>query len=468
MARSKVRRVLRFDNLEARQLLSAGGPTNEEQYMLQLINEARTNPAAAAAQITSNLTPEVEETLQYYNVNLQAVEQTIANATPQPPVAWNADLAAAALTQSNYQAQNQVQSHNGANGSTPLQRIQQAGYTNVVSNNENAYAYSQSALEAMQAFLIDWGVPSDGHRITIQQPNTSAQNAYRDVGIGIVQTPANSSVGPEVVTQDFASQANEQAQVVGVAYDDNAHTNFYEPGEGQGGLQIDAVNLQTGQVFSTQTWSSGGYELALAPGQYRLIASLNNEVFQASNITVGNVNIEQDFVLTNTWQGGTRASAIAAATPVAAPPVTSSQPTPAAMPTMLLVNPFATKSTSQPTPGSATTSQTTPASTPTVTVVNPFATQATSQTTPASTPTVTINSLATQAISQPTPASAPIVTINPFAAAESSDVTPSPTQPITINPFATSQVAPASTSSTPGSMLALFANSWSAWNASVG
>ncbi len=479
MARSKVRRVLRFENLEARQLLSTGGPTDEEQYMLQLINEARTNPAAAAAQITSNLTPEVEETLQYYNVNLQAVEQTIANATPQPPVAWNADLAAAALTQSNYQAQNQIQSHTGANGSTPLQRIQQAGYTNVVSNNENAYAYSQSALEAMQAFLIDWGVPSDGHRITIQQPGVSAQNAYRDVGIGIVQTPSNSSVGPEVVTQDFASQANEQAQVVGVAYNDNSHTNFYEPGEGQGGLQIDAVNLQTGQVFSTQTWSSGGYELALAPGQYRLIASLNDKVFQTSNITVGNVNIEQDFVLTNTWQGGTRESAIAAATPVATPPVTSSQPTPAAMPMVMSVNPFANQATSQPTAASAptvtvnpfatqATSQTAPASRPTVTVVNPFATQATSQTTPASTPTVTINSLATQAISQPTPASAPIVTINPFAAAESSDVTPSSKAPVTINPFATSQVAPASTSSTPGSMLALFANSWSAWNASVG
>jgi uncharacterized protein YkwD len=430
MARSKARRTLRFDNLEARQLLSTVGPTNEEQYMLQLINEARINPAAAEAQITSNLTPEVQETLQYYNVNLQAVQQTIANATPQPPVAWNADLAAAALTQSNYQAQNQVQTHIGANGSSPLQRIQQAGYTNVVSNNENAYAYSSSALEAMQAFLIDWGVPSDGHRITIQQPGVSAQNAYRDVGIGIVQTPSNSSVGPEVVTQDFASSANSPAQVVGVAYNDNAHTNFYEPGEGQGGLQIDAVNLQTGQVFSTQTWSSGGYELALAPGQYRLIASLNDQVFQASNITVGTVNIEQDFVLTNSWQGGTRENAIAAAMPVATPPVTTSQPTPVMAPAVA-VNAVAPQAPSQPA---------------------------------ASTPTVTISPFATQAVSQPTPASTPPVTINPFAAAE---VTPSSTPPVTINPFAaTAKVAPV-TSGTPGSLLAHFANSWTAWSASV-
>ncbi len=74
---------------------------------------------------------------------------------------------------------------------------------------------------------------------------------------------------------------------MGVAYYDNSGTNFYQPGEGQGGLQIDAVNVQTGQVSSTQTWDSGGYELSLAPGQYRIIASLNDQVFQTSNVTRG-------------------------------------------------------------------------------------------------------------------------------------------------------------------------------------
>jgi hypothetical protein len=328
MARNKFRRSLRFDNLEGRQLLSSGGPTDQEQYMLQLINEARTNPAAAAAQLTTNLTPEVQETLQYYGVNAQTAAQTIASATPQPPVAWNANLANAAQGQSQYMANNQIQSHYGAGGSTPQQRITAAGY-NSTSSAENAYAYATSPEEAMQAFLIDWGVPSDGHRINIQQPGVSAQNAFRDVGIGMVQTnPSNPSFGPLVVTQDFGSQANEQAQVVGVAYYDNSGTNFYQPGEGQGNLQIDAVNLQTGQVTSTQTWSSGGYELSLPAGQYRIIASLNDQVFQATNVSVGNVNIEQDFVLTNPWQGGTREAAIAAAQPqpVVAPPPVAPQP----------------------------------------------------------------------------------------------------------------------------------------------
>jgi uncharacterized protein YkwD len=324
MARFQFRRSLRFENLEARQLMSSGGPTDQEQYMLQLLNEARTNPAAAAAQVTSasNLNADVQATLKFYNVNLQQVAQTIGTATPQPPLAWNQDLANAAQGQSQYEADTQTQTHTGSGGSTTEQRIEAAGYTNPTSSGENTYAFATSVLESMQAFLIDWGVPSDGHRINIQQPGVSAQNAYTSVGIGDVQTSAsNPSFGPMVITQDFGSQANTQAQVVGVAYSDNAGTGFYLPGEGQGGVQIDAVNLQTGAVSSTQTWDSGGYELPLAPGQYRLIASLNNNVIQSSNITVNNVNIEQDFILTNPQQGGTLQAAIAAAQPAVAPPV---------------------------------------------------------------------------------------------------------------------------------------------------
>ena len=178
----------------------------------------------------------------------------------------------------------------------------------------------------MEAFLIDWGVPSDGHRINIQQPGVAPQDAFTDAGVGIVQTnPDNPNFGPMVITEDFARSSNSQTQLVGVAYNDTSATGFYQPGEGQGGVQIDAVNLQTGQVTSTQTWASGGYELALPAGQYRIIASVNNQVFQTTNVTITNVNVEQDFVLSNPWQGGTRQAAIAAAQP--APPA---PPTPAA------------------------------------------------------------------------------------------------------------------------------------------
>ena len=196
--------------------------------------------------------------------------------------------------------------------------MQAAGYNNSSTNGENVYAYSTSVEQAMEAFLLDWGVSDDGHRMNIQQPGVSAQNAYRDVGIGIVNTGATSSVGPMVVTQDFGAQTNEQAQVVGVAYNDPQKHGLLRVGSRRGGnVQITAVNLATGQVSSTQTWASGGYELSLASGQYQLIASQNNQVISSNKVTVGNVNIEQDYVLTNTWQDGSLQNAIAAAQPSA-------------------------------------------------------------------------------------------------------------------------------------------------------
>jgi uncharacterized protein YkwD len=332
MARYISRRELRFENLESRRLLSGTGPTNEEQYMLQLINEARTDPSAAAAQISSPsaLTPDVTATLAYYNVNLQQTVQALSSATPQPPLAWNSDLASSAQSQSQYEANTQTQTHTGSGGSTTEQRMQAAGYSNILSSGENTFAYASSAFESMQAFLIDWGVPSLGHRDNLLQPGVSASDSYRDVGIGIAQTnSSNSSFGPEVITQDFGSQTNEQAQIVGVAYNDTQGTNFYAPGEGQGNVQIDAVNTVTGQVSSTQTWSSGGYELSLAPGKYQLIASSNNVVIKSEFVTVGSENIEEDFIMTDQWAGGSRSAAIAAAQPAPVSVPTQQTPTPA-------------------------------------------------------------------------------------------------------------------------------------------
>jgi Cysteine-rich secretory protein family/Carboxypeptidase regulatory-like domain len=319
MPRPSFRRSLRFENLESRELLSGGiaAPTAQEQYMLELINQARMNPQAAAVRVTSNLTPDISSTLAYYDVNLNATAQAIASAPAKPPLAWNPDLAASAQAHSQDMATNQFQSHTGSDGSTADQRMQQAGYTNASSTGENAFAYATSIDEAMQAFLIDWGVSDQGHRRNILQPNVSTSNAFQSVGIGIATT-TNSKVGPMVITQDFGSQPNQQAELVGVAYYDNQHTGMYEIGEGQGGVQIDATNLATGQTTSTQTWSTGGYQIALSPGKYQITASVDGAVFQTLPVTIGTQNVEQDFVLSNTWDGRSRAQVMNSLAPSSA------------------------------------------------------------------------------------------------------------------------------------------------------
>lgn len=326
MPRPSFRRSLRFDNLETRELLSgvSPGPTPQEQYMLELINQARMNPQAAAQQFTSNLSPDVQATLKYYNVNLNATIQAIASSPAKPPLAWNGDLASAAQAHSNDMATNQFQSHTGSDGSTPDQRMQGAGYTGASSTGENAFAYADSVDEAMQAFLIDWGVSDAGHRRNLLQPNVSTQNAYKDVGIGISTTPSGSKVGPLVVTQDFGSQPSELAQVVGVVYSDNQHSGMYAIGEGQGGVQIDATNLATGQTTTTQTWASGGYQIPLAPGNYQITASQNGTVIQSVPVTIGSNNVEQDFNTNQTWDGRSLDQVLNSLVPASSSPATAS------------------------------------------------------------------------------------------------------------------------------------------------
>jgi len=148
----------------------------------------------------------------------------------------------------------------------------------------------------MEAFLFDWGVSSHGHLDNIMEPGTPANQARREVGIGI----ASSNIpgfGPMVITQDFASRAGARAVLLGVVYNDPDHSKFYAPGQGVGDVTITAVNEATGEATSVQTWDSGGYQMELAPGRYRVTATKNGQVLQRHKVSVGDVNVKYDFDL---------------------------------------------------------------------------------------------------------------------------------------------------------------------------
>jgi uncharacterized protein YkwD len=324
MRRPTFRRTLRLETLESRELLTAGGPSADAQYMLSMINLARTNPAEAAQKFTNNLDPDVLATLNYYHVDLNQVRNEIASSPVRPPVGWSDTLARAANGMALDQATNGFQSHTGSDGSTLDQRLDRVGYTNRVSEGENTYAYSKSVDHAMEAFLIDWGVSSDGHRNNLLQPNATPDQFYREVGIGIVPA-TNPNVGPLVITQDFGNQAGSKAELVGVAYNDNAHTGIYAEGEGVGNVEVDATNNQTGATASTLTWDNGGgYQLSLDPGAYTVTAKLNGQVLQTNQVSIGNQNVEVDYNLTALQGSGSSGSSSTGGTASSAPVVSQS------------------------------------------------------------------------------------------------------------------------------------------------
>jgi hypothetical protein len=356
MTRPKTRRTLRLESLESRALLSSGGPTAQQQYMLELINMARTNPAEMASWLKSNLDPNDMATINHYGVNLDQTLQDIANTPPVQPLAWNDTLAATALEQSQYEANNQVQTHQGPGEADLQQRLSDAGYTNPTVYGENSYAYAQSVDHAMKAFLIDWGVSGSGHRGNILQMNTPDDKTYSEVGIGIVATNPGSQVGPFVMTQDFGRPANFQPQVVGVVYDDQNGNRMYDVGEGEGGVTIVVDDANGNQVAEATTWDSGGYQIPLSPGSYKVTAVDNGQVVKSQDITIGSDNVAVDFDTSQPWQGGSLpapnsqsqpAVAVQVPTPVVTPvqtpvstpvqvqtPVSVSVPVPVVVPTV--------------------------------------------------------------------------------------------------------------------------------------
>ncbi len=289
-----------MENLELRQVMSSGGPTAEAQFMLELLNEARTNPSAAAERATTNLDPEVKATLKYYNVDLNQVKQEIASTPAKPPLAWSDELSQAADWQSRDQINYNYQGHERPDGTGPglNDRLNDAGYRKGLSTGENAYAYGKSVDVAMKAFLIDWGVESRGHFRNILQPDVSAEQAYREVGLGIVNVDPNASdLGPKVITQDFGRKAGDKAILVGVVYSDQNQDRFYSVGEGRGDVSIDVIDDATGKaVTSLSSWDAGGFQAHLDAGTYRLVARQGDKTW-TQKVSINSLNAKIDFDL---------------------------------------------------------------------------------------------------------------------------------------------------------------------------
>src|SRR3981081_3419434 len=120
---------LSLESLESRKLLTAGGPTANVQYMLELVNEARTNPAEMANRVTSSTNSDVVATVNYYGVDLNSVKNQTSSSASRPPLAWNDQLAAAATYHSEDMANTGVQTHVGSDGSTLDPRLNAVGFT---------------------------------------------------------------------------------------------------------------------------------------------------------------------------------------------------------------------------------------------------------------------------------------------------------------------------------------------------
>src|SRR4051794_29073051 len=132
-----------LEPLETRRLLSTPpapvGPSAREQYMLELINRARQNPAAELQLLVNSSDPGVQGGISFFKVDKTALASQWSSLQPVPPLAWNDALAQAADGHSQQMLAFDEQSHQLPGEKGLGDRALAAGY-DYAYVGENVYA----------------------------------------------------------------------------------------------------------------------------------------------------------------------------------------------------------------------------------------------------------------------------------------------------------------------------------------
>lgn len=303
--RTHARVSVLIEALEARCLLTFD-PTPAEQYMLELVNRFRINPAAELGLLTSSLgtqarsnDPDIDSALRFFRTNGTVLAQQWAELSAVPPLAWNMDLYEAAEVHNNEMIARDAQEHEFPDGTTLVGRATDAGYTNYRALGESIYAYAKSVLHGHAGFLLDWGNTPTGIQDPPGHRESAISSSFREIGIRITpEANPSTGVGPLVMTLEFGDRFNYgAAALLGVVYTDIDGDSAYDVGEGSGGITVSAQRV--GSMIAptvTTSLSAGGYQLKLTPGSYNV--TFSGGAFGAGvtyrDVLVGSQNLKLD------------------------------------------------------------------------------------------------------------------------------------------------------------------------------
>jgi hypothetical protein len=270
---------------------SIGSPTDEEQLYLEYINRARANPPHEGWILATTTDPDVLAAYAYFSVDTNLMQSQFNAITSSPPVAMNGQLMAAARGHSQDMFVNQYQSHTGTDGSSPGDRITAQGY-NWYTYGENVYSYSESVFYGHAGFEVDWGPGTGGMQVPPGHRLSIHNSTFREVGIGVVDG-TNGSVGPQLVTQDFATSQSATPLITGVVYYDLNGNGFYDVGEGIGGVTVQVP----GSTYFAITANSGGYAVPVTTnGTYAMTFTASGLTNQTTGRVTNQYNVKVDYV----------------------------------------------------------------------------------------------------------------------------------------------------------------------------
>ena len=267
--------------------------SSQEQFILELINNARANPAGEGARLASINDPEIHRYYAHYGVDTNRLRSDFSGYAVQPPLAFNPRLMASSRQQSLDQASHGFQGHDGTDGSHFDTRIRNQGY-DYAALGENVFAYVETPFFGHVGLNADWGVPDLDHRRNIMNTDASFP-VYKEIGISCVPCSIK-NFGPLIITQDFGRPADPAtAYLVGVVYNDINGNGMYDEGEGVAGV---TVTPDRGDYYAVTT-ASGGYTLPLPVGGGSVTVTAAGGGLSASRtkaaVVTDGVNAKLDF-----------------------------------------------------------------------------------------------------------------------------------------------------------------------------
>jgi serralysin len=254
------------------------GLTAEEQLVVELINRARLDPASEVARLNEPLASGILS-------------------GPAEPLAVTRELSAAARGHSQDMDARNFFAHTNPDGQSPGARAVEEGHgSGFVGENIGVIASSstsfdrQARVEALHEGLWD----SDGHQRNLMDPRWSEVGLGYDYGDHVFPNrPDTTFPGATFVTEKFGDRGH--SYLTGVVIEDGDGDDFYDIGEGLGGVRITASDGRN--TFETETWGAGGYSLRLVDGTYRVVfegGGLDRSVTR--DIVIAGANVKLDVV----------------------------------------------------------------------------------------------------------------------------------------------------------------------------
>ncbi len=243
-----------------------GNPTAEEQYMLELHNRARKDPNAEALRLELDLQDGIP-----------------VNITPQPPLAMQKNLCETADNYSAIMYELGMLGHS-VDGSNFQDRASFFNYTGFVFGESVASFFNPVLLFRMLMEDAGW--------------ETFGEPYHREFILGVTSNTRGNEIGIGNYQNyycDILYGRSNTLYLLGVIYNDTNENDFYDIGEGLGGVQI----MPDKGDYWTLTSSSGGYAIPITlNGTIALTVSggdLSTSITKYVDVSTIGENIKIDF-----------------------------------------------------------------------------------------------------------------------------------------------------------------------------